>query len=140
MRPDGGTTMPDRSLESAWARLAALERTKRRLTVALAAGSLAALAIGARAAFSRPAVVDRGRGDLVVVDDRGRPRARLLVEPDGSSRLDLLDPSGREAALLHASTLSAGLALYERGRFRLDLAVGPHGRRWSDPTGPEWGR
>jgi hypothetical protein len=71
------------------------------------------LAVPSRPAATAPAAAALRVRALELVDDRGRVRSRLAVEPDGEVVLRLLDPDGTVRVKLGADAGGSGLVLLD---------------------------
>jgi hypothetical protein len=94
------------------ARLARVEKSNRRLRLALGAVVVAASAgvLGAAAMQDSRAVVDEVRARrLVVIDSAGTPTIALGLVEDGATGIEIRGSNGKPAVLLRASKGASGL-------------------------------
>jgi hypothetical protein len=109
-------------------RLARLERHNIRLRAALIVfGGMAG--IGVLAGAAAPAAKTIEAQGFILVDQDGRHRAELSMQPDGTGvRLAFLDEHGAHRLQLNANKDDAGLSLIEGGELRatLNARVGKH--------------
>lgn len=121
MKTEGkGATIPER--------LARLERQNTRLRVALLViGGTAVIGILAGAAAPEAKIIE-AQG-FILVDQEGRHRAELGMQPDGTGvRLAFLDEKGSHRLQLNANKEDAGLSLIDGGELRaaLNARTGKH--------------
>jgi hypothetical protein len=86
----------------------------------LVGASLGLLIVAGSGAWRRERIVDTQA--LVLRDEAGRIRAHLFTEPDGTTKLALLDSDGRDRVALKACPGDdAALELYDQGRLRVSV-------------------
>ncbi|HUN59214.1 MAG TPA: hypothetical protein VMU41_13960 [Candidatus Binataceae bacterium] len=110
-------------------RQAELQRSNRRLRIAIGAVMLTAGALLTMAQTSNPVGQSVDAQQFVLHDSTGKIRGGMGVMPDGSVGFDLEDPGGR-ARLTVDLTASGipGIDLYDQnGTLRATLALGPQG-------------
>jgi hypothetical protein len=120
--------MEKATLDHVLERLELLEREKRQLLIVvlvLFGTTLGAVALGTD--LVRPARVAEAER-FVLKDSRGRVRAQLGTDADGSPKLSLMDDRGRDQVALRGLTDADGsLELYDRGQLRVAMAASPGG-------------
>jgi hypothetical protein len=110
-------------------RQAELQRSNRRLRIAISTVMLTAAALVTMAQTSNTVGQSVDAQQFVLHDSNGKIRGGMGVMPDGSVGFDLEDSNGRSrlTADLTASGVP-GLDLYDQdGRVRATLALGPQG-------------